>query len=58
MYNDLRYPMVKDSKGNMTSVFSLTLLSKEKRLDMIPFEPKTDDFGNAIAELWERMKGK
>ncbi len=57
LYNDLRYPMVKDSKGNMSSVFSLTLLNKGKHLDMIPFEPKTDDFKETIKSLWNRLKG-
>ena len=56
LYNDLRYPLVK-TKNGYESVFSLTLYRDHKRLNMKPFKPKVDNFGDAISELWERMKG-
>jgi inner membrane protein len=55
-YSDLRYPIIKDEDGS-SSVFSITLLKNENHLDMVPFEPKSDDFSKAIAALWERLKG-
>ena len=55
-YNDLRYPMIKSDNGS-SSVFRLILFEEEQRLNMKPFEPKTDDFRNAMATLWKRLKG-
>lgn len=57
LYNDLRYPLVKTEKG-YESVFGLSLFKENNRLNMKPFEPKIDDFGQAISNLWERLKGK
>ncbi|WP_034059176.1 metal-dependent hydrolase [Lacinutrix jangbogonensis] len=56
LYNDLRYPLLKTKEGYV-SVFSLELFKENNRLNMKGFKPKVDDFGNAMAELWERMKG-
>lgn len=56
LYNDLRYPLVK-TKNGYESVFSLELFKDNSRLNMKPFAPKVDDFGQAMSELWERMKG-
>ncbi|MEJ6792960.1 MAG: metal-dependent hydrolase [Lacinutrix sp.] len=55
LYNDLRYPLIK--KKGYESVFSLQLFEENNRLNMKPFKPKVDDFGNAMAVLWERLKG-
>ncbi len=55
-YNDLRYPLIKSDNGS-SSVFRLILFEEEQRLNMKPFEPKTDDFRNAMATLWKRLKG-
>lgn len=56
-YHDLRYPLIK-TEDKSSSVFSLTLFKKDNRLDMIPFEPESDDFGKAIETLWIRLKGR
>ena len=56
LYNDLRYPLVK-TKAGYESIFGLLLYKENNRLNMRPFEPKVDDFNDAMAELWERVKG-
>lgn len=56
LYNDLRYPLVK-TKNGYESVFSLSLFKENNRLNMKPFAPKVDDFGETMSELWERVKG-
>jgi len=56
LYNDLRYPLVKTEKG-YESIFGLSLFEENNRLNMKPFEPKVDDFGEAMFNLWERVKG-
>jgi len=56
LYKDLRYPLIKTKKG-YEAIFSMLLYKTNNRLDMKPFEPNTDDFGNAISSLLERMKG-
>ncbi|WP_240491710.1 metal-dependent hydrolase [Flavivirga aquatica] len=55
-YNDLRYPLL-DGENSNTSIFSLSLYKEEKRLNMKPFEPNFDDFGEVISRLWKRLKG-
>lgn len=56
IYNDLRYPML-DKKPPYSSVFSLQLYKKQGRLDMLPFEPKTDNLKTVFSALWQRIKG-
>ncbi|MFD2823787.1 metal-dependent hydrolase [Lacinutrix iliipiscaria] len=56
VYNDLRYPLVKTKQG-YESVFSLLLFKENDRLNMEEFEPKVDDFNEAMSNLWERIKG-
>ena len=56
LYNDLRYPLVKTKRG-YESVFSLSLFEENGRLNMKQFEPKVDDFNEAVSNLWTRIKG-
>jgi len=55
-YNDLRYPLLDIDDPN-TSVFTLLLYKENERLNMKPFAPKVDSLGDAMATLWERIKG-
>ena len=55
-YNDLRYPLSEETNLN-SSVFSMMLFNEKGRLNMKPFEPKTDDFNKAMTSLWLRLKG-
>ena len=55
-YNDLRYPLSDETNPN-SSVFSMMLFNENGRLNMKPFEPKTDDFNKAMSSLWLRLKG-
>ena len=55
-YNDLRYPLLNKNKPD-TSVFSLELYETNGVLDMMPFEPKIEDFNTVWHELWQRIKG-
>ena len=55
-YNDLRYPLSEETNLN-SSVFSMMLFNENGRLNMKPFEPKTDDFNKAMSSLWLRLKG-
>ena len=57
LYNDLRYPLIKNKDGASASLFSLKLFKDKNRLDMMPFEPKTEDFGVVMTDLWNRLKG-
>ncbi|WP_452224612.1 metal-dependent hydrolase [Lacinutrix chionoecetis] len=56
LYNDLRYPLVKTKDGYI-SVFSLLLFEEDSRLNMKPFEPKTDNFSEMFSSLLQRIKG-
>jgi len=56
LYNDLRYPLVKTKKG-YESVFSLMLFKENNRLNMKPFAPKVDDFGETMSNMFQRLKG-
>jgi inner membrane protein len=56
LYNDLRYPLI-ETKAGYESVFSLYLFKDNNRLNMKSFEPKVDDFGDAMSKIWERLKG-
>jgi len=56
LYSDLRYPLV-STKNGYESVFSLNLFKENNRLNMKPFQPKVDDFGEEITKLWKRIKG-
>lgn len=55
-YNDLRYPLL-DLDNPDSSIFSLMLYKQDNRLNMKPFSPKMDSFGDAMLSLWQRMKG-
>lgn len=56
IYSDLRYPLVK-TKNGYVSVFSLSLVEENGRLNMKPFKPQITDFSEAMSNLWERIKG-
>ncbi|WP_308992010.1 metal-dependent hydrolase [Mariniflexile litorale] len=55
-YNDLRYPLLDEKKPN-SSVFSMLLFKENQRLNMKPFQPKTEDFNKAMVDIWLRLKG-
>lgn len=56
LYDDLRYPLIKTKTG-YESVFSINLFKDGDRLNMKPFKPKVDDFGETMSSLWKRTKG-
>ncbi len=56
-YNDLRYPLA-DKENPNSSVFSFLLYKENEQLNMKLFERNTNKASEAIASLWERLKGK
>lgn len=56
MYRDLRYPLVQTKEG-YKAIFNLKLFKDNNRLNMMPFEPNTEDFGKNIKLIWVRLKG-
>ena len=56
-YNDLRYPLSNKNNPN-SSVFSFVLYNDNGSLNMKPFQRNEENVSEALAELWERLKGK